>query len=257
MASEHRMAMHVRRFALLSNARVERAFDLSCFISLRHIAAMRLTATNYLDVISSWCFWATPAWEELRVRYRDQVDFNWKIALMDKSGLPPTRAHTEWYYRRSGMLMRSPFMLDTNWVEEGRAEYPEPNCVAEAARDLGVKDDRAWIALSNAELRQGLKITDWKIATKVVADATGIDQARLLERAQSPEIDARVRKTTADFHALQVTQRPTIVIDSPIGDRAVFSGFAKIAPLAATIDAMLDDIVGYEAHAAHFGSPPP
>jgi hypothetical protein len=47
------------------------------------------------------------------------------------------------------------------------------------------------------------------------------------------------------------------VIDSPIGDRAVFSGFAKIAPLAATIDAMLDDIVGYEAHAAHFGSPPP
>jgi protein-disulfide isomerase len=79
----------------------------------------------------------------------------------------------------------------------------------------------------------------------------------LLERAQSPEIDARVRKTTAEFHALQVTQRPTIVIDSPIGDRAVFSGFAKIAPLAATIDAMLDDIVGYEAHAAHFGSPPP
>jgi predicted DsbA family dithiol-disulfide isomerase len=251
------MAMHVRRFALLSNARAERAFDLSCFISLRHIAAMRLTATNYLDVISSWCFWATPAREELRGRYRDQVDFNWKIALMDKSGLPPTRAHTEWYYRRSGMLMRSPFMLDTNWVEEGRAEYPEPNCVAEAARDLGVKDDRAWIALGKAELRQGLKIADWKIAAKVVADATGIDQARLLERAQSPEIDARVRKTTAEFHALQVTQRPTIVIDSPIGDRAVFSGFAKIAPLAATIDAMLDDIVGYEAHAAHFGSPPP
>lgn len=249
--------MHVRRFALLSNARAERAFDLSRLISLRHIAAMRLTATNYLDVISSWCFWATPAWQELRARYRDQVDFNWKIALMDKSGLPPTRAHTEWYYRRSGMLMRSPFMLDTNWVEEGRAEYPEPNCVAEAARDLGVKDDRAWVALSNAELRQGLKIADWKIAAKVVADATGVDQARLLERAHSPEIDARVRKTTAEFHALQVSQRPTIVIDSPIGDRAVFSGFAKIAPLAATIDAMLDDIVGYEAHAAHFGSPPP
>ena len=257
MASEHRMAMHVRRFALLSNVRAERAFDLSRLISLRHIAAMRLTATNYLDVISSWCFWATPAWQELRARYRDQVDFNWKIALMDKSGLPPTRAHTEWYYRRSGMLMRSPFMLDTNWVEEGRAEYLEPNCVAEAARDLGVKDDRAWIALSNAELRQGLKIADWKIAAKVVADATGIDQARLLERAHSPEIAARVRKTTAEFHALQVTQRPTIVIDSPVGDRAVFSGFAKIAPLAATIDAMLDDIVGYEAHAAHFGSPPP
>ena len=59
---------------------------------------MRLTATNYLDVISSWCYWAIPAWLELRERYSDRVDFQWKIALMDKSGLPPTRAHTEWYY---------------------------------------------------------------------------------------------------------------------------------------------------------------
>ena len=96
MASEHRMAMHVRRFAFLSNSRAERAFDLHGSSHFGHIAAMRLTATNYLDVISSWCFWATPAWQELRARYRDQVDFNWKIALMDKSGLPPTRAHTEW-----------------------------------------------------------------------------------------------------------------------------------------------------------------
>jgi hypothetical protein len=46
--------------------------------------------------------------------------------------------HTEWYYRRSGMLMRSPFMLNASWVEPGRAEYLEPNCVAEAARDFGM-----------------------------------------------------------------------------------------------------------------------
>ena len=76
------------------------------------------------------------------------------------------------------------------------------------------------------------------------------------ERAKSPEIEARVRKTTAEFHALQVTQRPTFVIDTPIGDRAVFSGFAKAAPMAAALDAMLDDIVGYTAHAAHFGAAP-
>jgi hypothetical protein len=53
-----------------------------------------------------------------------------------------------------------------------------------------------------------------------------------------------------------VTQRPTFVIDTPIGDRAVFSGFAKVAPMAATIDAMLDDLVGYRAHSAHFGEAP-
>ncbi|MGH7939382.1 MAG: DsbA family oxidoreductase, partial [Bryobacteraceae bacterium] len=111
---------------------------------------MRLTITNYLDVISSWCFWAVPAWEELRERYSDRVDFNWKIALMDKTGLPPTRRHMDWFYRRSGMLMRSPVMLQTSWHDESRGEYPEPNCVAEAARELGVVDDRIWKALMKA-----------------------------------------------------------------------------------------------------------
>ena len=217
---------------------------------------MRLLITNYLDVISSWCHWAIPAWEELRARYGDRADFRWKIALMDKTGLPPTREHTEWYYRRSGLLMRSPVQLDASWVEPGRTEYPEPNCVAEAAREMGVEDDRAWIALSHAELRQGKKIADWEIAARIVADATGLDQSRLLQLAKTPEIEARVRASTAEFHALQVTQRPTFVIDTPIGDRAVFSGFAKAAPMAAAIEAMLDDIVGYEAHAAQYGPPP-
>lgn len=223
---------------------------------VRPICSMRLLITNYLDVISSWCHWAIPAWQELRARYGDRVDFQWKIALMDKAGLPPTREHTDWYYRRSGLLMRSPVRLDASWVEHGRAEYPEPNCVAEAARTLGVEDDRAWIALSHAELREGKKIADWEVAAQVVAEATGLDRGQLLKCAKAPETEARVRQSTAEFHAMQVTQRPTFVIDTPIGDRAVFSGFAKAAPLAATIEAMLDDIVGYEAHAAHYGSAP-
>ncbi len=217
---------------------------------------LRLTITNYLDVISSWCFWATPAWQELRERYSDQVEFRWKIALMDKTGLPPTHEAMEWYYRRSGLLMRSPVKLRTGWHTIGREEYPEPNCVAEAARALGVEDDRVWIALSRAELLEATKISDWETAARVGAEASGLEKAKLLARAKTPEIEKRVRETTAEFHALQVTQRPTFVIDTPIGDRAVFSGFAKVAPLAATIDAMLDDIVGYRAHAAHFGEPP-
>ena len=217
---------------------------------------LRLTITNYLDVISSWCFWATPAWQELRERYAAHADFQWKIALMDKTGLPPTHESMDWFYRRSGMLMRSPVKLQSGWHTIGREEYPEPNCVAEAARALGVEDDRVWMALSRAELIEGKKISEWETAAHIGAEASGLNQAKLLERAKSPEIDARIRETTAEFHALQVTQRPTFVIDTPIGDRAIFSGFAKVEPMAATIDAMLEDIVGYRAHAAHFGEPP-
>lgn len=213
--------------------------------------------TNYLDVISSWCFWAVPAWQELQKRYGAQVDFRWKIALMDQAALPPTKEHTEWYYRRSGMLMRSPVMLKADWVEPGAKEYLAPNCTAEAARDLGSEDDRVWLALSKAELLEGKRIARWEVSAEIAAQASGLEAAKLMTRAQAPEVEASVRKSTAEFHALQVTQRPTFVIDTPIGDRAVFSGFAKAAPMAATIEAMLDDLVGYQAHAAHFGEPPP
>jgi hypothetical protein len=70
-------------------------------------------------------------------------------------------------------------------------------------------------------------------------------------------VEARARATTAEFHALQVTQRPTFVIESEIGDRAIFSGLATLPPLVVTIDAMLEDLAAYESHAAHFGAPPP
>ncbi|HKP92619.1 MAG TPA: hypothetical protein VJS88_01890, partial [Chthoniobacterales bacterium] len=190
-------------------------------------------------------------------RYSDRADFEWKIALMDASGFPKSIAQAEWYYRRSGMMMRSPFMLKPGWFEPDLQECLAPNLVAEAARDLGVNDDRVRMALANATEREGRHTNDWELSAEIGAKASGLDKAKLLERARSPEIEARARATTAEFHALQVTQRPTFVVDSEIGDRAIFSGFAKLEPIAATIEAMLDDLEAYAAHAAHFGEPPP
>jgi len=218
---------------------------------------MQLKVSIYLDVISSWCFWAQPAWEELKKRYGDRVDFQWKIALMDASGFPKSIAQSEWYYCRSGMMMRSPFRLKPGWFEPNIQECLAPNLIAEAARDLGVTDDRVRMALANATVRDGQHTNDWNLAANIGAKAGGLDKEKLLERARSPEIEARARASTAEFHALQVTQRPTFVIDSEIGDRAIFSGFAKVEPIAATVDAMLDDLAAYASHAAHFGEPPP
>lgn len=217
---------------------------------------MKMKVTIYLDVISSWCFWAQPAWEELKKRYAERVDFAWKIALMDASGFPKSIEQAEWFYRRSGMMMRSPFMLKPGWFEPNLQECLAPNLVAEAARDFGITDDRVRMALAHATEREGLPTGQWELAAEIGARAANLDEAKLLERARSPEVEARARASTAEFHALQVTQRPTFVIDSEIGDRAIFSGFAKVGPLAATIDSMLDDLAAYESHAAHFGEPP-
>jgi len=218
---------------------------------------MKLKITYYLDVASSWCFWAESAWAALRERYDGCVDFEWKIALMDAASLPASREQLGWFYRRSGIMMRAPFALSTEWLQPGVAEYPIRNFVAEAARELGVTDDRVRLALAVAVLRDRKPADDWDLAAEIGAQAGGLDGAKLLERARSPEVEARVRASTAEFHMLRVTQRPTFVIDSEIGDRAVLSGFARLPPLAAALDAMLEDMVAYESYAAHFGVPPP
>lgn len=218
---------------------------------------MPLKITNYLDVISSWCFWAEPMWAELKQRYAGRVEFDWKIALMDETGMPKNRAQLEWYYRRSSMLIRSPYSLSSEWFEPGVAEYLAPNAIAEAAKDLGIADDTVRVALATAGLREGRKTGQWDIAAEIGAATSGIPKDKLLKRATSREIEDRIRATTAEFHSMQVHQRPTFVIDSSdIGDRAVFAGFARIEPLAAATDAMLEDIAFYEQHASRYGTPP-
>ncbi len=187
---------------------------------------------------------------------KSPVEFDWKIALLDESGIPKSRAQEDWFYRRSGTIVRSPFMLNSGWLA-GLKEYLAPNCIAEAAKDCGCTDDRVRLALMEAAMRQGQNVGDWGVSVAVAVKAAGLDSTALLKAARSPEIEKRVRAATAEFHALQVTQRPAFVLKSNIDDRAVFSGLVKAGPLAATIDAMLEDAAAYASHAAHLGSPPP
>jgi predicted DsbA family dithiol-disulfide isomerase len=213
--------------------------------------------TYYLEVISSWCYWAEPAWLELKRRYaHSQVGFHWKIALMDESGLPASRAQLEWFYRRSGTIVRSPNVLNSGWLEAGVKEYLVPNLVTEAAKDLGVIDDRVRLAIAEAALRQGRKVHTWDASVEIAAKAADLDPVELKKRAQSPQIEERARKTTAEFHAFGVTQRPSFLIENGIGDRAVLSGTWNAAPLIAVIDAQLADEAAYQSWSAHMGNAP-
>jgi predicted DsbA family dithiol-disulfide isomerase len=218
---------------------------------------MNVKVCYYLDVTSSWCYWAEPAWTELKRQFAGApVEFSWKIALLDASGMPASREQEEWFYRRSGTIVRSPFMLNTGWFEAGLKEYLAPNLVAEAAKDFGVTDDRVRLALAEAAVRQGQKVGQWDMSATVAAKAAGLDAKALLAKAQSPEIEKRARAATAEFHALQVTQRPAFTLESNIGDRAVFSGFWRLDPLVAAIESMLADATAYASWKGHFGDPP-
>jgi len=232
-------------------------FDLAAAFAFRASAMSDLTLTYYLDVISSWCHWAEPAWAELKARYAGRVQFEWRIALMQPADVPASRTQCDWFYRRSGTIMRSPVMLNSGWLDPARrGDYAAPNLVAEAGRDLGWADDRLRLALTRAAEIEGRRIGDPAEAVAVAAAATGLDPAALRARAESAEVKARVGASTAAFHAHQITQRPAFVLTDVIGDKAVFSGLVRAEPVAAAVEAMLADCAGYAAHAAHFGAPP-
>ncbi len=215
-----------------------------------------MKVTYYLEVMSSWCHWAEPAWAELKRRYAGQAEFTWKIALMPAEAFPVSQNQCDWFYRRSGSIARSPYMLNSGWLEPERKPHLVPNYVAEAARDLGITDDSVRLALSRAAMLEGRKIGRWDVAVAVAAAAGPLDAGQLLKRSQSPEVASRAAATTAEFHALQVTQRPTFLIENSIGDRAVFSGIVRPEPLSTAIDALLADQAAYVSWKAHFGDPP-
>lgn len=212
--------------------------------------------TYYLEVSSSWCYWAEPAWAELKRRYDGKVEFGWKIAQMPAEAYPISKSQCDWFYRRSGSIMRSPFMLNSGWWEPEIKQYFVPNLLAEAGRDFGVSDDRIRLALAHSGMREGKKIGRWEIAAPIAAQAAGLETAKLLARGQSPEVAARAKASTDEFNAMQVNQRPTFLIENAIGDRAVFSGLARVNALAAALDEMLGDEAAYASWKAHFGDVP-
>jgi len=212
--------------------------------------------TYYLDVISSWCFWVEPVWAELRLRYEGRVEFDWRIALIGPEGMPVSRAQEDWFYRRSGTLMRSPFMLHTGWFEAGLTEYLVPNLVAEGAKDMGICDDRVRLAVARAGLVDGRRVAQWSDALAAGAVAAGLDPGALAEHAKKPEVEARVRQSTADFLAFKMTQRPSFLLENDIGDRAMFSGIVAFEPLSTAVEAMMADAAAYASFHAHFGDPP-
>src|SRR5690606_12274545 len=124
---------------------------------------------------------------------------------------------------------------------------------AEAGRDfIGDTDDRIRLALTRAAVLDGRRIGNLDTAIEVAAAAASLDPLALRAAAESSAVHGRVAASTARFFAHQLAQRPSFVLESRIGDKAVFSGTWTAAPLSAALDAMLTDAARYASHAAHF-----
>ena len=143
-------------------------------------------------------------------------------------------------------------------MNRARASILAPNAITEAAREIG-SDGRTRVAGLCAG-RSARRPEDRAMGCRGGSRRRGrgfaegpIARARAIARDRATHSRRPPRSSTA----CDVTQRPTFVLDTEIGDRAVFAGFAKAAPIAATIDAMLDDArLPTRRTRAHFGQPP-
>jgi predicted DsbA family dithiol-disulfide isomerase len=147
-------------------------------------------------------------------------------------------------------------MLNSGWFDSANSTYTAPNLVTQAARQLGVTDDRVRLALAEAAVRRGEKVGSLEVSVRIAAPAAGLDPVRLRTAAESAEAASQLEATTREFYALQVTQRPTFLLENEIGDRALFSGLTRLEPLCAAMDALLADEAAYRSWKAHFGDPP-
>ena len=167
---------------------------------------------------------------------------------------------------RTHALMKSlraaalgPFLADWPLANELRPVVPSALPVLRWLPDVKANAPALTLELVN-EMCRAATMMSWRrtyTAAEIGAAAGNLEKKKLLETARSSAVEKRIRASTAEFHAMQITQRPSFVIETEIGDRAIFSGVVKFEPLAATLDSMLDDATAYAAHKAHFGNPPP
>ncbi len=201
---------------------------------------------HYLDVMSSWCYYAEPAVERLRRKYGSKLAYEWRISLV--ADRPASRAQVEWFYKRSGSI--SGTHLNPSWFAGAYPDWDFPNLAAEAARELGFSDDRVRLALSHAALIDGVPLYERREAAKVVAAVTGVDTDKILAQMDDAKMSERIKQTSKEFDALHIDQRPAFVLRSNIGDTAIFSGIWVFEPLDATVDAMLRDVDQYAKFAS-------
>src|SRR5438046_10042188 len=83
----------------LSARVLSRTLDVGCWAfdvqSTNRQISMRMTVTYYLDVISSLCFFAEPAWAESTTRYEPRGEFLWTCALTATPCRPTSRQKPE------------------------------------------------------------------------------------------------------------------------------------------------------------------
>ncbi|HME82142.1 MAG TPA: DsbA family protein [Candidatus Eremiobacteraceae bacterium] len=214
----------------------------------------KLALTYYMDLLSSWCFAAEGPLAKLRERLGDRLAYEWRIAYLFGGGpMGYTPQLGAWQYRRLESV--SGVKVNPAWRDSSDDATWHADVAAEAARGLGITDDRVRLALTHAAFVDGKHLARREVAIEVAAAAAGVPAEALEREMGDARTIARLQESTASFKALGVEVRPAFVFTNDIGDKAVLSGLFRYESLASCADEMLAAADGYAAYGAAHPQP--
>ena len=196
--------------------------------------------TFYLDVLSLWCLYALRSVERLQGEFGPLLDVRWRAApIRGDRPLGYGREENAWYYRRAEAITGEG--LTPDWLEGPLTGTREANLAALAAAELGRGGLEVPAALMRQAMEAGRHVARRDVAVAVAADAAGLDPFLLDATMDEPQVIARLAEGNLEMAGFGVDQRPTLVFENVIPDRAILSGVWAYEPMAALVTAMLLD----------------
>lgn len=201
--------------------------------------------THYLYVLSSWSLVAEKAVDEVRRLFGDRLSYDWRIAVTDYGGTGQlTRDQLDFYYAR--LEAATGERMNLSWWYDGY-NWLVPDRTVAAARILGATGSEVRLALAEAGLRRGERITDVRVALEIASQASGLPVESLETQFHRPETTLLLQHWTRDFEASGVALRPAFQLRNDLGDMVVLSGIWTLEPLKTAIESLLTDEESYIA----------
>ena len=197
-----------------------------------------LTLTYYLDVLSSWCFVAEQALGAVRKQFGERLALDWRLAFLFNGGpMGYSPQLGAWQYKRLETV--TGVRLDPAWRESANDTTWWANLATEAARSLGVSDDRVRHALSRAAMVDGRHVGRRDEAVAVAVESSGLNRPELEREMDHPRTAERLWTAMMEYKSLPVSVQPTFVFRDDIGDTAILSGLVTVDSLRSCATEML------------------
>jgi len=204
--------------------------------------------TFYGDVLSIWCLLAEDALAQLESQYPAGVEFEWKLAMIERGrAMGNTPAAERWYYDRCAYVTGRQF--NPEWIDDIDSTSYFANAAVEATRLLGVTDGSVRRAMALAACVDGRKVCHEAEAIAVAAEASGFRDDRIRAALHDARVAQRLNAASAEFEALGADLRPTIFITNAIGDKVLLVGVYRFEPIKSSLEALLHDELAYSTFA--------